>query len=199
MDVAGRAGSDPARIDENVMRLFIGIELPENIREGLAEVERELGAVTNSARWVATESAHLTLKFLGEITEQRAEEVHQAMSVLTWKGFQITVKGIGFFPGTRSPRVFWAGVQAPTLEALTERIDSKLETFGFEKERRSYRAHITLARAKAGPLEAALVTAASQFKEREFGTFNVDRCFLYQSELTSNGPLYTKLKEYLLS
>jgi 2'-5' RNA ligase len=181
------------------MRLFIGIELPENIREGLAEVERELGPVTSSARWVATESAHLTLKFLGEITEQRAEEIDQAMAALTWKPFQITVRGVGFFPGTRSPRVFWAGVHAPTLEALSARIDSKLETFGFEKERRAYRAHVTLARAKTGPLDAALVTAASQFEEKEFGAFNVDRCFLYQSELTPNGPIYTKLREYLLS
>lgn len=181
------------------MRLFIGIELPENIREGLAAVQRELRPIAPSARWVATESTHLTLKFLGEITEQRSEEFHQAMTGLTWKPFQITVKGVGFFPGTRSPRVFWAGVHAPTLEALTERIDSKMETFGFEKERRSYRAHVTLARAKRGPLDAALVTAATQFEESDFGTFNVDRCFLYQSELTSNGPVYTKLREYLLS
>jgi 2'-5' RNA ligase len=181
------------------MRVFIGIELPENVREGLAEVQHELRPVTNSARWVATESAHLTLKFLGEITEQRAEEVHQAMTGLTWKPFQINVKGVGFFPGARSPRVFWAGLHAPTLEALAARIDSKMETFGFEKERRSYRAHITLARAKHGPLDAALVTAASQFEEKDFGTFNVDRCFLYQSELTSTGPVYTKLREYLLS
>jgi RNA 2',3'-cyclic 3'-phosphodiesterase len=181
------------------MRVFIGIDLPENIRLGLAEIERELRPVANSARWVATESAHLTLKFLGEITDQRAEEVHQAMTGLTWKPFQITVKGIGFFPGARSPRVFWAGLHAPTLEALAERIDSKMETFGFEKERRTYRGHITLARAKRGPLHAALVTAANQFEEREFGTFNVDRCYLYQSELTSSGPIYTKLREYLLS
>ena len=104
MDVAGRAGSDPARIDENVMRLFIGIELPENVREGLAEIQRELRSAAPSARWVATESTHLTLKFLGEITEQRAEEVHQAMTGTTWKPFQIAVKGIGFFPGARSPR-----------------------------------------------------------------------------------------------
>jgi 2'-5' RNA ligase len=199
MDVAGRAGSGTARIDENLMRLFIGIELPEIIREGLAEVERELGPVTSSARWVATESAHLTLKFLGEVNEQRAEEIHQAMAGLTWKPFQITVKGVGFFPGARSPRVFWAGVHAPTLEALSTRIDSKLETFGFEKERRAFRAHITLARAKTGPLDAALVTGASQFEEKEFGGFNVDRCYLYQSELTAGGPIYTKLREYLLS
>ena len=199
MDVAGSVGSGPARINGIVMRVFIGIELPANIQEGLSGVQRELRPAAPAARWVATESAHLTLKFLGEITEQRAEEVHQAMTGLTWKPFQITVKGIGFFPGTRSPRVFWAGLHAPTLEALSGRIDSKMETFGFEKERRSYRAHITLARAKRGPLEAALVTAASQFEETDFGSFNVDRCFLYQSELTPNGPVYTKLREFLLS
>ena len=171
------------------MRVFIAIELPEDIREGLAEVQRELRPVTNSARWVATESAHLTLKFLGEITEQRAEEVHQAMTGLTWKPFQITVKGVGFFPGARSPRVFWAGLHAPTLEALAERIDSRMETFGFEKERSAPFARTSLSPAPSTDrLDAALVTAASQFEEHEFGTFNVDRCFLYQSELTSSGP-----------
>jgi len=181
------------------MRVFIGIEIPESIRAELAEVQRELRQVTNSARWVDTDSAHLTLKFLGEITEQRAEEVHQAMTGLTWKPFQINVKGVGFFPGTRSPRVLWAGMHAPTLEALSGRIDSRMENFGFEKERRSYRAHITLARAKRRPLDSALVTAATPFEEREFGTFNVDRCHLYLSELDSTGPVYTKLREYLLS
>jgi 2'-5' RNA ligase len=181
------------------MRVFIGIEIPDFIRDGLADVQRELRPVTNSARWVATESAHLTLKFLGEITEQRAEEVHQAMTGLTWKPFQINVKGIGFFPGARSPRVFWAGMHAPTLEALSGRIDARMENFGFEKERRSYRSHITLARAKRQPLDTALVTAAAQFEERDFGTFQVDRCYLYLSEVNSAGPVYTKLREYLLS
>jgi 2'-5' RNA ligase len=181
------------------MRVFIGIEIPESIRAGLNEVQRELRPVTTSARWVPTESAHLTLKFLGEITEQRAEEVHQALAGLTWKPFQINLKGVGFFPGNRSPRVLWAGLHAPTLEALAGRIDARMENFGFEKERRSYRAHITLARAKRGPLDTALVTAATQFEDRDFGSFIVDRCFLYLSELDSAGPVYTKIREYMLS
>jgi 2'-5' RNA ligase len=181
------------------MQVCIGIEIPESIRERLAEVQRELQPVSNSVRWVPPESAHLTLKFLGEITEQRAEEVHQAMTGFTWKPFQINVRGIGFFPGARSPRVFWAGMHAPTLEALSARIDTRMEDCGFEKERRVYRSHITLARSGRGRLETAMVTAAAQFEERDFGTFLVDRCYLYLSEGHASSPVYTKLQEYLLS
>ena len=181
------------------MRVFVAIDLPADIREDLAVVQRELRPLSNSARWVAAESAHLTVKFLGETTEQRVEEIHQAMAGLTWKPFQISVRGVGFFPGNRSPRVIWAGLHAPTLEGLAEKIDGRMEHLGFEKERRSYRAHITLARAKRGPLEAALVNAAAKFEERDFGTFSVDRCFLYRSELKSSGPVYTKLQEYSLT
>jgi len=181
------------------MKVFIAIDLPEDVRQSLSAVQRELRGVSNTIRWVSTDSAHLTLKFLGEITEPSVEEVRQVMANVTWKPFHISVKGVGFFPGALSPRVLWAGMHAPTLEALAERIDSKMETFGFEKERRKYRPHITLARAKRGALDSSFVTAASQFEETEFGSFLVDRCSLYRSDLQSTGHVYTKLREYLLS
>ena len=181
------------------MKVFIAIDLPEEVRQNLAVVQRELRGVSNTIRWVSTDSAHLTLKFLGEITDEKVEEVHQVMANVSWKQFQISVKGVGFFPGALSPRVLWAGMHAPTLETLAERIDSKMETFGFEKERRKYRPHITLARAKRGALDSAFVTAASQFEERDFGSFLVDRCFLYRSDLQTSGHVYTKLREYPLT
>jgi len=181
------------------MRVFVGIEVPEEVRSKLLKVQRELRAATTAAKWAPLESAHLTLKFLGEISEQRLEDVNQAMTGLTWKPFVVSVRGIGFFPGARSPRVFWAGMHAPTLEALSGRIDTRMEQLGFEKEKRKYRAHITLARSNRRTLETTLVTAARQFEEREFGSFNVDRCYLYRSDLTPQGPVYTKLREYLLT
>src|SRR5262245_10230478 len=180
------------------MRVFIAIDLPEDIRSQLAALQRELPTVTNSARWVPAESIHLTLKFIGEVNEKRREAIDEAMAGLTWKPFRVTVKGVGFFPGTRSPRVFWAGLQAPTMEALAEKIDSRMERLGFEREKRAFRAHVTLARAKHTRLDSSLVTAAAKFEEQNFGMFTVDRCFLYQSTLKSPAPVYTKLKEYLL-
>jgi len=69
---------------------------------------------------------------------------------------------------------------------------------GFDKEKRAFRPHITLARAKNTRIESSLVTAAAQFEERNFGSFTVDRVFLFRSTLKAFGAVYEKLKEYLL-
>ena len=181
------------------MRIFIAIDIPEEIRNRLAAVQREMRAATNSARWVAAESVHLTLRFIGEVSEARMEEADQALGGLTWKAFPVNVRGLGFFPGTRSPRVLWAGLTASTMEGLTEEIDARMERAGFEKEKRAFRAHITLARAKTSRLDAALVKAAEKYEDEDFGSFTVDRCYLYQSALKPSGPIYTRLKEYVLT
>jgi 2'-5' RNA ligase len=180
------------------MRVFIAIDLPEEIRNRLAAMQTELRSTPNSARWVAAESAHLTLKFIGEVSDKRREDVDAALAGLTWKEFPISVKGVGFFPGTRSPRVLWAGLQASTMEGLTQQIDARLERAGFDREKRAFRPHITLARSKTSRLESSLVKASEKFAETDFGSFVVDRCFLYQSTLKPSGPVYTKLKEYML-
>src|SRR5436190_19594683 len=159
------------------MRVFIAIDLPGHVRSRLAEVERELRPATNTARWVAAESIHVTLKFIGEVSEKKLQSIDEAIAGLSWKPFQVTVRGIGFFPGNRSPRVLWAGLQAPTMEGLSEKLDSRMERFGFEREKRAFRSHITLARARNTRLDAALVRAAMQFENHDFGSFSVDRCF----------------------
>src|SRR5688500_13347753 len=94
---SGRARHDPARPHENVMRIFIAIEVPEEIRRKLGELQRDLRPTTTSARWVAPDSIHLTLKFLGEIAEARLDDIDQALSGLTWLPFQVSVAGVGFF------------------------------------------------------------------------------------------------------
>jgi 2'-5' RNA ligase len=105
---------------------------------------------------------------------------------------------VGFFPGNRSPRVFWAGMEAPTMQDLTEELDSRMEPLGFEKEKRAFRPHITLARARDSRIDSSLVTAASKFEEHEFGSFTVDRIFLFKSILKPSGAVYERLKEFPL-
>jgi 2'-5' RNA ligase len=180
------------------MRVFIAVELPETIRRKLGDVERELRPWASSARWVASDSIHLTLKFIGEITEARLHEVDDGLAGLTWRPFPVVVRGVGFFPGARSPRVLWAGLTASTMENLAQEIDARMERFGYEKEKRAFRAHITLARAKNNRLDSSLVQAARKFEDAEFGNFTVDRCSLFQSTLKPSGAVYTKLKEYVL-
>jgi len=180
------------------MRVFIAVELPTEIQQALGDVQRKLRALTNTARWVASESIHVTLKFIGEIQEKRVESIDAAFTGLTWKPFIVTVRGVGFFPGTRSPRVFWAGMEAPTMQGLAEQMDARMERLGFEKEKRAFRPHITLARARDSRIDSELVTAAAPYKDQDFGSFSVDRVFLFKSTPKPPGVVYEKLKEYLL-
>src|SRR5262249_43289479 len=153
---------------------------------------------SGSARWVAPESIHITLRFLGEVPEKRIDDIDAELKGLTWKPFTITVRGVGFFPGTRSPRVLWAGLEAPTMEGLAEQLDTRMERLGFEKEKRAFRAHITLARAKNNRIDSSLVSGAAKFEEHDFGSFTVDRVFLFKSTLKPSGAVYEKLKEFVL-
>jgi 2'-5' RNA ligase len=180
------------------MRVFIAVDIPDEIRKTLGDLQREMRPLTSSARWVAPESIHITLKFVGEIPEKRLEDIDSALRGLTWKPFTITVRGVGFFPGTRSPRVFWAGMEAPTMEGLAEQLDTLMERLGFEKEKRAFRPHLTLARAKDTRIDSSLVSAAAKYEEHAFGSFSVDRVFLFKSTLKPSGAVYEKLKEYLL-
>ena len=176
------------------MRVFIAVDLPTEMRSALAKLQRELEPLTDTARWVAPESIHVTLK----VAEKRLEDIDGALTGLTWKSFAITVRGVGFFPGNRSPRVFWAGMEAPTMQNLAEQLDSRMERLGFEKEKRAFRPHITLARARDSRIDSSLVTAAAQYAEHDFGSFTVDRVFLFKSILKPSGAVYERLKEYLL-
>jgi RNA 2',3'-cyclic 3'-phosphodiesterase len=180
------------------MRVFIAVDVPNEIRKALGDVQRALRPLTNSTRWVVPESIHITLRFLGEIPDKRLDEIDAALTGLTWKPFTITVHGVGFFPGTRSPRVFWAGMEAPTMKGLAEQLDTRMERLGFEKEKRAFRPHLTMARAKGTRIDSSLVTAAAKYEEHDFGSFAVDRIFLFKSTLKPSGAVHEKLKEYLL-
>jgi 2'-5' RNA ligase len=181
------------------MRVFISIDVPESIRLKLVALQETLRPASTSARWVPTESIHLTLKFIGQIHDDRLPDIDQALGGLAWKPFDVSVQGVGFFPGARSPRVLWAGLAAPTMKDLGEKIDSRLQRLGYDPEQRVYRPHITLARASDSRLETTLVEASKQFENTDFGSFQVDRCFLYESILKPNGSEYRKLKEYELN
>src|SRR5207247_11258481 len=166
------------------------------VREQFGQIQRELEPLRGKARWVAPASIHITLKFIGEIPDKRIEAIDTAISRLTWKAFIVTVSGVGFFPGNRSPRVFWAGIKAPTMQELAEQLDSRLESLGFEKENREFRPHITLARARDTTIDSLFVNAASRYAEQAFGSFSVDRISLVRSVFKPSVALYQRTEEH---
>jgi 2'-5' RNA ligase len=145
---------------------------------------------------VSPESIHLTLRFLGEITPARVEEAADALIGLSWKPFEVHARSIGFFPGARSPRVIWVGLNASSLEELVQEIDARMERLGFDRERRAFRPHLTLARARDTRFGSELTRAAERFKDQEFGSFLADRMVLFESILKPGAAAYRKIKEY---
>lgn len=182
------------------MRLFTGIDLSGHVIEAL---ERLLELLEPTARlnWSRTENLHITTKFIGEWPAERLEEMKRALAAVPSPGpIPIAIRKLGYFPTPRSPRVFWAGIEAgPGLASLAKETDAAVARLGVETEKRAFSPHLTLARIKEPvPLDDLRETIAG-LGSLEFGEFTADRFYLYQSQLRPTGSVYTKLAEFSLS
>jgi 2'-5' RNA ligase len=181
------------------MRLFCGIDLPEDVRDGMERLLMHLRPAAH-LKWVAVYNLHLTLKFIGEWPEAKLPQLEQALrSIPKRPAVHVEVRGLGWYPNARNPRVFWAGVEdGDALPSLARDLESALEPLKIPKESRVFTAHLTLARIKEPvPLEA-LRSAVAKVEDTVFGSFQVDRFYLFRSQPGSAGSIYTKLSEYPL-
>src|SRR5262249_19480649 len=168
-----------------------------DVRERLERLLMHLRPAAH-LKWVPVYNLHLTLKFIGEWPEAKLPELDKVLrSIVKRPRIPLEVRGLGWYPNPRNPRVFWAAVQGgDALPALARDIEGVLEPLGIAKETRNFTAHLTLARIKEPvPLEA-LRSAAAQAESAEFGSFQVDRFYLFRSQPGSAGSIYTKLSEY---
>jgi 2'-5' RNA ligase len=180
------------------MRAFIAIDLPESIRAALRRKQASFRSVSPEARWTLPEGIHLTLKFLGEISDAKVREVSESLKKLgRFEGFAIGLKGFGFFPDARRPRVFWVGVEAPTsLNRLAEQVEEAMRRIGFAREERAFRPHLTLARFRVPQPQPALQALLTQQSEQELGNFEVSEFFLFESKLSPQGAEYRKVERF---
>lgn len=180
------------------MRAFIAIDLPENLRAALGRKQAVLGAVCPDARWSRQDAIHLTLKFLGEISDERAKQVTDALDGLEpFKKFSIEVKNFGFFPNARRPQVFWAGLEAPSaLEQLVARVEAAMKNLGFAREQRTFTPHLTLARFKTPRPQPALEALLERQRELTPDRFEVSEFFLFESKLSPRGAEYRKVARF---
>jgi RNA 2',3'-cyclic 3'-phosphodiesterase len=183
------------------MRAFVAIDLADEIRAALAREQSRLKAAcgrNRDVRWTRPEGLHLTLKFLGEIESARAASVIAALQALGRSDpFKVEVKGFGFFPDARRPRVFWVGLQAPaSLGELAARVETALDPLGFPSEHRPFKPHLTLARFDSPKSPAALTAAIDGSSAGSFGIFEVSEFFLFESRLRPGGAEYFKLARF---
>jgi len=180
------------------MRAFIAIPLPDEIYRELARQQAAFRVLSPDARWTRSEGIHLTLKFLGEIEDQQIKQVTEALTALAgFTKFNVQVKGFGFFPDARRPRVFWAGVHAPPdLGQLAARVEDAMATVGFAREQRAYNPHLTLARFNNPRPLARLREAVTRQADLSLGQFEVTEFFLYESKLSPRGAEYRKVARF---
>jgi len=183
------------------VRSFIAIELPDEVKLGLTQLEAQLKSGKQPpVKWVNPGGIHLTLKFLGNVPTERIGSITEAMEKAA-RGispFQLEIKGLGVFPNLRRVQVVWVGIsgQVDRLSQLQQRIESNLAPLGFAPESRPFTPHLTLARVhdQASPDErqrfSQLITNT---KFEAVFTFEVEATSLMRSQLTREGAIYSRI------
>ncbi len=142
------------------LRLFVAVNLSDECKARLGELLARLKRLDSSVKWVPPENLHITLKFLGEVPEGKAEGIKSALEEISRQvaPFEIVIGGLGRFPEKGKARVIWVGVKEgeKELARLAGMVEEAMVKLGFPKERREFVGHITLGRAKAPPSGALM-------------------------------------------
>jgi 2'-5' RNA ligase len=180
------------------MRTFIAIELPDEIKAGLTDVQRslkDLGVV--DASWTRSEGIHLTLKFLGEVAESKVPDIMNGLrrAVDGTGPFRLEVGGIGTFPNPRNARVVWVGLSGDVekLSRLQAGVEETISSIGFERDERSFTPHLTLGRIKHIRSRDKWLKALEGVKDIRLPGFDVSTVSLMKSELKPAGAVYTEM------
>jgi len=185
---------------ENI-RAFIAIELPEEVKADLSSVQSRLRPERHPyVKWVAVDSIHLTLKFLGNIDQEKVSPIAEAMAGAAQKvsPFRLEVGGLGAFPNLRRPQVVWVAVggEVEKLASLQRAIDHSLVALGFSPETRPFTPHLTLGRLReraSAEERQRIGEALLAAKGEEVVPFRVTEIILMRSTLTPKGAIYNRI------
>jgi 2'-5' RNA ligase len=178
-----------------VIRLFVAIPLPAEIRQRLATMSGGIPA----ARWTDEDDFHLTLRFIGEVDEGTGRDVLDALGQVRGERFALTLSGIDQFGKGEKARVLWIGVDKnPVLVQLRDRIESTLVRLGLEPEGRKFTPHVTLARLNGAPADSLGAFVQSHQLAR-LGPIEVESFALFSSWSRGEGPIYEIEAEFLLT
>lgn len=178
---------------ELLIRTFIAIDFPDEVIKEVARVQEELEKIKFAGKITELENLHLTLKFLGEISESKVSEVREKLKEIKFDKFKVKLGEIGLFSIRGNPKIVWIKVEGEGIWALQKKIDSKMAELGFKMEKR-FMSHLTIARINH-------VKEKEKFIERvrKLGIsridFEVDNFKLMKSELRMLGPVYSLIEE----
>lgn len=180
-------------------RLFVAIALPEPLKQQLSALTVPIDGV----RWTDTENLHLTLRFIGDVPRDVADEIQAALSDVQSPPFSLQLNGVGTFPANprKPPRIIWAGLSnPPAVQSLHEMIEKTVSGLGLTPDNRPYTPHITLGRVKS--TDDGTISAIRRFIEHNAAfhseAFIPTEFHLMESQLSASGQKYTSLARYPL-
>jgi 2'-5' RNA ligase len=183
------------------VRTFIAIELDPAVRRPLVQLLRGLPR-DREVRWCSEAQLHVTLKFLGEVPEERIEDVCEAVAAAARQvpPFAIRVSGLGGFPGRRSPRVLWCGVEdaSGSTRRWVELADPLLAALGYPREERAYTPHITLGRARSPGGGRIFERVLESTPAPDTPQMQVAHVIVFESRLSPQGAQYRPVRKIAL-
>lgn len=188
------------------LRAFIAIELPKPLQEGIVKFTAPLRQALGDdlIRWIPTHNLHLTLKFLGNIPSPHVDFIIQLLDQVSdsHPPFILRLADSGSFPNIKQPRILWVGIHAsPALFSLQKRLEAGAARLGYPPESRPFSPHLTIGRVRSSmdPANRGKIQSAfHRIQLGDIGAGSVESIHLYQSELKSDGSIYTKLHTTVL-
>lgn len=181
------------------IRSFLAFDIEsDHVRKKLSSAQTLLVQTGADLKLVETENIHVTIRFLGNITPNTVDRIHDEMKAVQFTPFNIQIRGLGAFPDAHYPRVVWAGIAegANQLRDVFSQLESKLRQMGFPPETKGFNAHLTIARVRSGRNKAQLTEFLTHNANHEFGSIRAECLRLKQSDLTPKGPVYSTLREF---
>lgn len=179
-------------------RLFIAVDLSEEIRGALGSLINSLKRLGADVRWSPENNLHLTLKFLGDTPDAKIEETAGALRAIAAGRvpFSVSFGGLGAFPDIKNPRILWVGLVSGLNEMndLALDVETRMVRLGFAKEERSFSPHLTLGRVRTARNLGVLSQVVEGSGYRLDPQLIVDHMTLYQSTLTPEGSVYSALQ-----
>lgn len=182
------------------MRSFVAIDFSKQLKNRIAELQRELRSHAVTGRWKYIDNFHLTLKFLNEIDDSTTDLLDEELKRISSAAgnFKLNISGMGYFPGNNCLRVIWLGLAGDlySLRSLQSKIYLNFKRHGFEPEKRDYTPHVTIGQDVV--LRGNFEDLIKKIDFNSFPEIAVDKIYLYKSEQITNKRVYTPIREYVL-
>ncbi len=187
------------------MRLFIAIDIDKQNRDALRVLQQQLQSKVDikksDAKWVNPDNIHLTLKFLGEVKDAKADEICKIVEDVASRheSFEFDLETVGYF-GATSAKVLWVGTGTGSdkLLKLQKELEEEFASAGWPQDPREFNGHLTVCRIRNTKAGIKLAAITEDYKDFKLGSVLADSVSIYQSQLTSDGPIYTLLGNYKL-